>query len=98
MTYKTKPRFGTHEYNYGVMCKDTPFCCTMTGYKTEEEAINSWNTRKPVERILERLEDAKKNICGSYNYETPLLENPSHKIAFNNGIEKAIEIIKEGLE
>lgn len=26
-------------------------------FKTVEEAINAWNTRKPVERILEKLEE-----------------------------------------
>lgn len=27
-------------------------------------------------RVVEQLEEAKKNICGRYNYKTPLLENP----------------------
>ena len=33
-------------------CKD--YCVEMFGY-TEEEAIKKWNTRKPMERIIERL-------------------------------------------
>ena len=49
-TYKSK-------IGFGVMCKYTPFCCTMVGYKTKEEAIKAWNTRKPVDDLLERLED-----------------------------------------
>lgn len=51
--------------------------------------------RKGYVEIVERLEDKKKNICGSYNWQTPTLEMPSCKIAFNNGICEAIEIVKE---
>lgn len=48
------------KFGYGVMCKNTPFCCDMTAaHKTEEEAIRMWNTRKPMERIVERLEELR---------------------------------------
>lgn len=50
---------------------------------------------RDMQEILERLEEKKKNICGSYNYATPVLERPSCKIAFNNGICEAIAIVKE---
>ena len=48
-----------------------------------EEAAEAWNTRKPVERILERLEDAR---TGSTRWVEDM------------GIEKAIEIIKEEVQ
>lgn len=88
MTYKTKSLM-LHDLCFGVMCKDTPFCCVMSGYKTEEEAINAWNTRKPVERILERLE---KRLAAYKMYIE--LNFPKGDIVTKE-IEKAIEIIKE---
>lgn len=51
--------------------------------------------KEKLQEIVERLEEKKKNICGSYNWETPVLERPSCKVAFNNGICEAIEIVKE---
>lgn len=80
MTYKTKSLM-LHDLCFGVMCKDTPFCCVMSGYKTEEEAINAWNTRRPVERILERLEK---------EYDINNWGKP-----YGISLDKAIEIIKE---
>lgn len=37
-----------------------PNCCSETkSFKTKKEAIERWNTRKPMERIIEKLEDKK---------------------------------------
>ena len=52
--------------------------------KRKEEAIKSWNTRKPMERILERLEDASF---------TKSLGNVMDLVILKD---KAIEIVKEG--
>ena len=42
-------------FEYLVICLD---CGVSTQtFLTEEEAIEAWNTRKPMERIVERLED-----------------------------------------
>ena len=38
-----------------VVCKE---CGCRSKRKTEEEAIASWNTRKPIDRIVEQLENA----------------------------------------
>ena len=54
-------------------------CCL-----TEEEAIKHWNTRKPIERVLGRLEERKKNSLKS-------CETMSDSIIYRD----AIEIIKE---
>ena len=39
---------------FGVMCYQCG--CINEGYRNRELAIKKWNTRKPIERILERLE------------------------------------------
>lgn len=61
-------------------------CQAMTKYfATEEEAIAAWNQRKPVERIIERLEnEILENLsdCGDDWFAS-------------EQINKAIEIVKE---
>lgn len=49
-----------------------------------DEAANAWNTRKPMERIVEQLKEESKFML----YE---LEDP----ALYAGIERAIEIVRE---
>lgn len=50
---------------YGFFCEQCG--CTKAGYLTRERAIEKWNTRKPMERIVERLEERivemKKAVC-----------------------------------
>ena len=50
----------------------------------DNEAIKAWNTRKPMERIIERLEDNK--------WERP---RNSQQLSANYAIEDAIETVKE---
>ncbi len=78
---------------YWVKC--TKCSCKTSLSNNYKKPIEEWNTRKPMERIIERLNGKRKNLCGRYNHETPLLEMPSCKIAFNNGICEAIEVVKE---
>lgn len=67
-----------------VICKE---CFSNSGwYKTDEEAIKAWNTRKPMERIIERLEEEKERKISATKTEINL-----RKAHFK----KAIEICKE---
>lgn len=71
---------------YGVICDN----CRTSGrqfYESEEEAINSWNTRKPMQEIVDRLEELKEQ-----SFE--LFDGGSRTI----GYETAIEIVKGGAE
>ena len=66
-------------------------------YYTDEEAIAEWNTRKPVENILDQLEQqrdyaidkAKENAKNNY------MNSASSEMNKALGINLAIEIIKE---
>ena len=67
-----------------------------TYYDTKEEAIKAWNTRKPMDRIVERLEkegqkmsEAKSMI--KYGKASP----SSHRYYKAISVKKAIEIVKE---
>lgn len=46
---------------YSVSCKHKWDCTIGTTFlqETKEEAIELWNTRKPMERIIDRLEEEK---------------------------------------
>lgn len=57
-----------------------------SGFKTDEEAIEAWNRRKPIEDIVEQLDRAKDEFSGG-----TLQEHYYWK-----GIEDAIEIVKGG--
>jgi Lar family restriction alleviation protein len=46
---------------YGVRCYECQ-AGTMQYFRTEEDAIKQWNTRKPMERIVEQLESNKWDI------------------------------------
>lgn len=66
--------------------------CILDGFEFPEEQIEKWNTRKPVDDVLERLEEEcveYKNTWNKYDDE----------VAFGqmNGMSNAISIIKEGL-
>lgn len=74
---------------YAFLCKD----CKMEiiyPYSDEEDAIKAWNTRKPMDRIVERLEEERKEITK--------WDSDKHYI-YKEGAdwmgEKAIEIVKE---
>lgn len=69
-----------------VQCKE---CGINTLFSfAEKEAIKQWNTRKPMDRIVEQLEEAKGKpyTDGVHTYnENDFID-----------IDKAIEIVKEG--
>lgn len=76
----SKDEYGQRLWN--VCC----FGCAnrTSSYWDKEIAIEAWNTRKPLERVIERLEKEKSNL-------TTWAEDEAYKLAIN----KAIEIIKE---
>lgn len=78
-----------------IMCKNCKASQEWRKGYTKEEAIKAWNTRKPMERILERLEECKET------HDRRLLskkETASFKIKelqFSGCYQNAIEIVKE---
>lgn len=67
---------------YTVVCT-TEECGASVGKfrRTREEAVGAWNTRKPIEKIVERLEEESNNDL--YSSERQI------------GFEMAIEIVKQ---
>ena len=66
--------------------------CILHGFGFDINArrsVKSWNTRKPMERIVECLEDTK-TTC----FVTGITANP-YEFGACHAIDKAIEIVKE---
>lgn len=76
---------------YYVLCDNCGI--ESHNYKTEKDAIEAWNTRKPVERALERLEKASYWTPSTYDSDG-YCNDDSDKVV---SLEDAIEIIKEEL-
>ena len=49
--------------NYCVTCKECTGAIFPVRGMTKEEAIEDWNTRKPMEQIVERLERQQEEYC-----------------------------------
>lgn len=70
---------------YGVDCE---FCgCIVADRNSETEAIEAWNTRKPIDEVVEQLEECSVNYCKEYGYAED--ENVLY-------LPDAIEIVKGG--
>lgn len=64
-----------------------PNCCSETkSFKTKKEAIERWNTRRPMERIIYSLEA---------RYDRYFHGEDDYCEGYNNAIGKAINIVKE---
>lgn len=71
-----------NEYDkYSIGCKNCCDCEPITKWTRKKEAIALWNTRKPMERIVERLEEA---FTVKFTFSKPLM-----------ALEDAIKIVKE---
>lgn len=85
-----------------IMCKNCKASQEWRKGYTKEEAITAWNTRKPMERILERLETEDMALFNAINkYQKKMYTDGDaldkvrmlqHKQLSNH---KAIEIVKE---
>lgn len=78
---------------YRVRCKE--ISCTLRPktewYETKDEAIRHWNHRRPIERILKRLEQIEQLDSVAH------VEGSNEEILTNGyvkGIKKAINVVK----
>lgn len=70
--------FNTESKVYCVKC-----CCSTAAFIDKRDATKSWNTRKPMDRIVEQLEEEIKQL--------PRIQHwPDWKKCYT----KAIEIVK----
>lgn len=84
-------------WQHAVECKD---CGANTGYKSgispsvaKNKAVEAWNRREPIDRIIQRLEGRIKEAEGfcSLTYESDIFVNTWREVLLD-----AIEIVKKG--
>lgn len=68
-----------------ISCIECHISQTGNEFETKEDAIEQWNTRNPMDRIIERLEDMRKDIFQK-DYDSDVI----------NDFDEAIEIVKVG--
>ena len=76
------------QFQFGeVVCKE---CGCRSGRKKVDETIELWNTRKPMERIVERLEERQEEACKLYAIAFNAEDRGSY-----DAYSDAIDIVKE---
>lgn len=79
---------GTVHSYYWIYCKDCG--CKQPCSIHLESVINTWNTRKPIERILERLEEESNNSINDFDRTRDYYHDGKA-----DGFERAIRIVRE---
>lgn len=69
-----------------VICKE---CGCRTERMTTVKAISAWNTRKPIDKIVEQLEKMEEKALRVQNYDVSFYATGQ--------MHKAIEIVKGGV-
>ena len=91
-------------FSWGAITDEYTIECKMCGTRTKvlklEDAIKIWNTRKPMERIVEQLED--KMLTSSSASTEAIIGMCGVSATYYNGeyeaYKKAIEIVKGGVD
>lgn len=86
-------------FSWGNICDEYTVKCTECGVGTKvlksDEAVKAWNTRKPIDDIVERLKKIKMN----YFLTIANTGDANNDFAYENvgnALDKAIEIVREG--
>lgn len=81
----------------GCSCRKTMIRPQNYEGDIEKEICEAWNTRKPIERIVERLDERIEHHTALVNYEMnmgTIMDVERHKGSIK-ALDKAIEIVKE---
>ena len=78
-----------------VMCKSCRVGQYWNKAYTKEEAVKAWNNRKPMERILERLDKKVNFVDGKITQKINLGHQVEYDQQFMNGVMYAATIVKE---
>lgn len=95
------PFCGYHGTLHSIdMCNTVYAVCMKCGSRTMdfekgEEAIKHWNTRKPMERIVEQLEERRNTTICKMNNEP---YGNQVQMWYRTGVRDAIDIVKGGVD
>lgn len=85
------------DHYYMMQCKNEDCdAATCFGEKNKEKFIKAWNTRKPMERIVERLEE-EWNLADKEQSRCVSEKSLQYERAkgYANGVWNAIEIVRQ---
>lgn len=91
--------FETDLNTFRVICAECSCSVGRYWYYKKEEAITAWNTRKPMERIVERLDSECKKHCDATKKHLGSDKNDLglRHLGKANAFSKAIEFVKDEL-
>lgn len=86
-------------YSYTFQCNECMMYCEYQYCNDKEGAINVWNNRKPLERVIERLEEKESSYRERAKEELNEFCLEMFHLLYDeaDGLKKAIEIVKEGM-
>lgn len=91
-------RFPKCERKYVVICENEQCMASVGNYShSKEKAIKAWNTRKPLERIVERLEE-ENTLIKEQRKEAIEYDDEQMIFATNNQVrafDYSLRVIKE---
>lgn len=92
-------RFPKCERKYVVICENEQCMASVGNYsQSKEKAIEAWNTRKPMERIVEQLEECYERY-EDLEYNEHLENGQSLDFEYchgkKDGVNESIEIVIE---
>ena len=88
-------QFGTSRHTW-IECTECSFETEYT--EDEEKLVRMWNTRKPMERIVEQLEEEKQSNVSSYEFYREA-ENEKMQSTYAGKVsafKDAIDIVRKG--
>ena len=65
-------------------------------YNTEESAIKTWNTRKPIDKIVEQLEEKADEANDKWSFPSKGERDYAYYDGKEDGLREAIEVVKKG--
>lgn len=79
---------GKGAFLYSVVCDELDCVAQRKYYMSREQAVKDWNTRKPMDRIVEQLKEYQRNYSSGLGGFTDEL--------VDRVLRNAIEIVKAG--
>lgn len=92
----TESRFVSYEgvvtIRHDVICNGCG--CKIENFQSKEQAINRWNRREPIDKIVEALEAERTKAAANYN--SSIGSHAIESCGRMYGFLKSIEIVKGG--
>ena len=82
---------------YQVLCTECPVTVGRYWYWNKKDAIKAWNTRKPMEQIVEKLDEALEilaQLAEQYKYSKSKYDQ-GKKFAYENAVSFVKEYVHE---